>query len=97
MTAAPKSVQSALGAQQITFDLLAKQAADLGFDEAVLILSNSRKENLKLVRFHAVSETRAAVIVGETEHMLLDKLAGGAPLPKPAKQARPKSSGQGVG
>lgn len=93
MAAAGKSVKGALGAQQITFDLLAQQAAELGFDEAVLILSNSRKENLKLVRFHAVSETRAAVIIGEAEHMMIEKISAGAPRKRPAKIERPKSGG----
>lgn len=91
-------VQGAMAAQDATFDAIAKQAAQLGFDEAVLILSNSRQEKLKLVRFHAASETRAVVIVGEAEHLLIEKLSAGAPpLTRPAKVARHKSGGKAVG
>lgn len=92
---APKKlVQSTIDAQNATFDVLAEQARLLGFDEAVLILSNSRHENLKLVRFKTADEHRAAVVVGEAEHMMLDKLV--PKLSRPAKPL-PPSGGKAVG
>lgn len=90
-------IQGAIKAQDATFDALATQAAQLGFDEAVLILSNSRLEKLKLVRFHAASEARAAVIVGEAEHMLIEKLTAGTPPLRPEGKARPSRSGEAIG
>ena len=86
----PTYIQRAFDAQDATFDALAKQAEQLGFDEAVLVLANSRN-GLKVVRFHAVSESRAAVVIGEAEHMMIEKISAGAPpLTRPAKVARPK-------
>ena len=89
-----KLVQSTIEAQDATFDMLAAQARMLGFDECLLILSNSRSENLKLVRFRAVSESRAAVVVGEAEQMMLEKMV--PKLSRPAKTTRPPSGGKAV-
>lgn len=62
------------------FHDIIEEAREMGFDEAVLVLSRSDSEGL-LVRFHATSLGRAATILKDAELSALDKIERAATGP----------------